>query len=38
VLLLRNQKIRYRKVIEGLCGIQAGDNRQIVEHKLAMVF
>jgi flagellar motor component MotA len=36
--LLREQEVKYRKVIEGLRGIQAGDNPRIVEHKLAMIF
>lgn len=36
--LLREQETKYRKVIEGLMSIQAGDNPRIVEHKLSMIF
>ena len=36
--LLREQDTKYRKVIEGLMSIQAGDNPRIVEHKLSMIF
>ena len=35
---LREQEIKYRKVIEGVLSIQAGQNPRIIEQKLAVIY
>ena len=36
--LLHEHEVKYRKVIEGMMAIQAGDNPRIVEHKLSVIY
>ncbi len=35
---LREEETRYRKVIEGMISIQAGQNPKFIEHKVAVIF
>ena len=36
--LLREQEVKYRKVLEGIMSIQSGDNPRIVEQKLGVLY
>lgn len=36
--LMHEHEVKYRKVIEGIMAIQAGDNPRIIEHKLSVIY